>query len=138
VKAARADLARWRLTPATIAAIARSLADYNHRAWPQGAEADQKIDWLSIGSGCVERFGTARDAHIAAWSALSAALSIIVDVPLEHEEDAAALLSTLTYTGWRHLPNHQRPYVARRMARFVTDRIMGRLFEPIAGPITVQ
>jgi hypothetical protein len=133
VKAARADLARWHLTPGTIAAIARSLSDYNHHPWPQGAEAAQKIEWLSAGSGCTERFGTAYDAHIAAWSALSAALSIIVDVPLEHDEDAEALLSTLTYTGWRHLPHHQQSYGARRMARFVSDRIMGLPFVPTAG-----
>jgi hypothetical protein len=82
VKAAREEIASWRFTPATIAAIARTLADYNyHRAWPQGAEKAQKIDWLSTGFGCVERFGTVYDAHIAAWSALSAALSIVADVP---------------------------------------------------------
>jgi hypothetical protein len=134
VKAAREEIARWRFTPATIAAIARLLADYNYnRAWPQGAEATQKIEWLSIGSGCVERFGTARDAHLAAWSALSAALSIIVDVPLEHCEDAEALLSTLIYTGWRHVPLHQQGRVAQRMARFVGDRIAARPFVQIAG-----
>jgi hypothetical protein len=132
VKAAREDIARWELTPATIAAIARSLADYT-RAWPQGEEAAQKIDWLSIGAGCVERFGTARDAHLAAWSALKAALSIIVDVPLEHPEDAAALLSTLIHTGWRHVPRHQQAYVARRMARFVGDCLMERSFVPTGG-----
>jgi hypothetical protein len=117
---------------ADIAATARALADYNyHRAWPQGAEAAQKIEWLSIGFGCVERFGTARDAHIAAWSALSAALSIIVDVPLECSEDAEALLSTLIYTGWRHVPQHQQARVAQRMTRFVGDRITGLPFVPI-------
>jgi hypothetical protein len=133
VKAARARLADWHLTPATIAAVACSLSDYNRkRPWPQ-RETAQKLDWLSIDSGCTERFGTAYESHIAAWSALSAALSIIVDVPLEHDEDAEALLATLTYTGWRHLPCHQQPRVARRMARFVTDRIMGLPFVPTAG-----
>jgi hypothetical protein len=132
VKAAREEIASWRFTPATIAAIARTLADYNyHRAWPQGAEKAQKIDWLSTGFGCVERFGTVYDAHIAAWSALSAALSIVADVPLEHSEDAEALLSTLIYTGWRHLPQHQQARVAQRMARFVGDRLTGRPFVPI-------
>jgi hypothetical protein len=28
-------------------------------------------------------------------------LSIIVDAPLERDEDAEALLATLTYTGWQ-------------------------------------
>jgi hypothetical protein len=136
VKAARARIASWHLTPGTIAAIARSLSDYNRkRAWPT-REAAQKIDWLSIGSGCVERFGTEYDAHLAAWSALSAALSIIVDVPLEREEDAEALLATLTYTSWRHLPYHQQSYGAQRMARFVSDRIMGLPFVPTAGGST--
>jgi hypothetical protein len=110
------------------------LADYNyHRAWPQGAEVDQKVEWLSVGFGCVERFGTVYDAHIAAWSALSAALSSIVDVPLERSEDAETLLSTLIYTGWRHVPQHQQARVARRMCRFVSDRIMGLPFMPTAG-----
>ena len=134
VKAAREEIASWRFTPADIAAVARMLADYNYnRPWPQGAAADQKIEWLSIGHGCVERFGTARDAHIGAWSALSAALSIIVDVPLECGEDAGALLETLTYTGWRHVPCHQQARVARRMARYVSNRIMGLPFLPTIG-----
>jgi hypothetical protein len=135
-RAAREEIASWRFTPTDIAAVARLLADYNYkRAWPQGAEADQKIEWLSIGHGCVERFGTVRDAHIAAWRALEAAMSILADVPLEHSEDAEALLETLTYTGWRHLPCHQQARVARRMSRFVTDRIMGLPFVPtIGGP----
>jgi hypothetical protein len=133
-RAAREENASWRFTPTDIAAVARLLADYNYkRAWPQGAEADQKIEWLSIGHGCVERFGTVRDAHIAAWRALEAAMSILADVPLEHSEDAEALLETLTYTGWRHLPCHQQPRVARRMSRFVTDRIMGLPFVPTIG-----
>jgi hypothetical protein len=119
---------------AASAAFVRSLSDYNRkRRWPQGAEAAQKIEWLSTGSGCTERFGTVYDTHIAAWSALSAALSIIVDVPLERDEDAEAHLATLTYTGWRHLPCHQQPYVARRMARFVSDRIMGQPFVPMGA-----
>jgi hypothetical protein len=134
VKAAREEIARWRFTPVDIAALARMLADYNYkRGWPQGAEAAQKIEWLSIGSGCCERHGTVYDAHLAAWSALSAALSIIVDVPLEHPEDAAALLSTLIHTGWRHVPRHQQAYVARRMARFVGDCLMERSFVPTGG-----
>jgi hypothetical protein len=52
---------------------------------------------------------------------------------LERDEDAEALLATLTYTGWRHLPCHQQPYVARRMARFVSDRIMGLPFVPMGA-----
>jgi hypothetical protein len=61
---------------------------------------------------------------------MSAAMSIFVDVPLEHPEDAAALLEMLAYTGWRHVPCHQQSYVAQRMSRFVTDRIMGLPFVP--------
>jgi hypothetical protein len=127
VKAAREHLARCRLKPADIAAIARSLADYNYqRKWPS-RETAQKLDWLSKGAGCVEQFGTEYDAHLAAWSALSGALSIIVEVPpLEHTEDASALLSTLIYTGWRHVPSHQRTHVAQRMARFVSDSLTER------------
>jgi hypothetical protein len=94
VKAARDDIARFRLTPATIAAVARSLADYNCNGnWPHGEDA-QKADWLSTGAGCCERFGTVRDAHLAAWSALSAALSIIVDVPITRRSSARSLPRT--------------------------------------------
>jgi hypothetical protein len=60
-------------------------------------------------------------------------MSIIVEVPLERDEDAEALLETLTYTGWRHVPMYQQRRVARRMARFVTDRIMGLPFVPTPG-----
>jgi len=134
VKAAREEIARWQMSPADIAVMACALADYNRlRPWPHGPAADEKIGWLYSGSGCCERIGTARDAHMGAWSALSAALSILVDIPLEHPEDEAALLLTLTHTGWRHLPSHQQARVARRMARFVGDSIMGRPFVPIAG-----
>jgi hypothetical protein len=130
-KAARASISDSHLTPADIAAIARSLSDYNRtRPWSQEGEGAQKLEWLSTGSGCTKRFGTVYESHIAAWPALSAALSIIADVPLEREEDAEAFFETLTYTGWRHLPYHQQPHVARRMARFVTDRIMGLPFVP--------
>jgi hypothetical protein len=59
---------------------------------------------------------------------MSAAMSIFVDVPLEHPEDAAALLEMLAYTGWRHVPCHQQSYVAQRMSRFVTDRKNGAAF----------
>jgi hypothetical protein len=135
VKAARESLAASHLIPVDIAAIARSLSDYNRKVpWPaRGSDADRKIEWLRTGSGCTKRFGTAYESHIAAWSALSAALSIIADVPLEREEDAEAFFQTLTYTGWRHLPYHQQPRVAQRMARFVTDRIMGLPFVPSPG-----
>jgi hypothetical protein len=112
---------------------ARALSDYNRNgAWPHAEDA-QKADWLSTGAGCCERFGTVRDAHLAAWPALHAALSIIVAVPLEHPDDAAALLSTLFHVGERHVPRHQQAYVARRMARFVGDCLMGRPFVPIGG-----
>jgi hypothetical protein len=131
VKAAREDIARWRLTPADIAAVARELADYNTgRAWSGTRETAQKLDWLSVGSGCCERFGTEYDAHIAAWSALSAVLSILVEVPIEHHEDATALMLTLIHSGWRHLPHHQRARVGQRMARYVADRIAGEPFVP--------
>ena len=84
VKAAREEIARWQFTPADIAAVARLLADYNYkRAWPQGAEAVQKIEWLSIGFGCCERLGTARDAHLAAWDRLF--LTLPTSAPTSHD-----------------------------------------------------
>jgi hypothetical protein len=134
VKAARARIADWHLTPDLIAPIACSLSDYNRKhSWSRDGEGVSKLEWLSTGSGCTERFGTVYESHLAAWSALSAALSIIVDVPLEREEDAEALLATLSYTSWRHVPPHQQSYVAQRMSRFVADRIMGLPFVPSPG-----
>jgi hypothetical protein len=121
-KAAREYLARCHLTPANIAAIARTLYDYNRRPWPM-SNTTEKLDWLYKGAGCCERHGTAYDAHLATWSALSAALSIIVDVPLECLDDEDALLELLFHTDWRHVPYHQQARVAQRMARHVSHRI---------------
>jgi hypothetical protein len=133
VKAARDNIARWQLRPVDLAAMARLLVDHYRREWPDRATA-QKLDWLSIGSGCCERFGTEYDAFLAAGSALSAALSIIVEVPLEHPEDAAELLALLLlHTGWRFIPPHQRKPLARRLTRFLGDCIMGRPFVPIGA-----
>jgi hypothetical protein len=129
VKAARAYIAHRQLSPASIAAMARSLADYN-RSWLQGGAADENVEWLYVGNGCCQRNGTAREAHIAAWSALAAALSILVEIPLNHPEDASELLSLLADTGWRHLPRHQVERVGRGMGRYVADCIAGRIFEP--------
>jgi hypothetical protein len=123
VQAAREHLSGCRLTLADIAAIARCLADYNKRTWPP-FETTKKIDWLYTGAGCCERIGTEHDAHVAAWPALSAALSIIVEAPpLESYDDASALLSTLNHTGWRHVPRHQQKRAAQRLSRFVVDSI---------------
>jgi hypothetical protein len=129
VKAARAYIAHRQLSPASIAAMARSLADYNHR-WLQGGAADGKVEWLYVGNGCCQRNGTAHEAHVAAWSALAAALSILVEIPLNHREDASELLLLLADTGWRHLPRHQHERVARGMGRYVASRISGEPFEP--------
>jgi hypothetical protein len=130
VKAARAYIAHRQLPPASIAAIARSLADYNRRSWLQGDAADEKAEWLYVGNGCCQRNGTSHEAHVAAWSALSAALSILVEIPLNHPEDAAELLSVLADTGWRHLPQHQVERVGRGMGRYVAGRIAGEAFQP--------
>ena len=129
VKAARAYIAHRQLSPASIAAMARSLADYN-RSWLQGGAADEKVEWLYVGDGACRRYGTGRDAHIAAWSALTAAMSILVEIPLNHPEDAAELLSVLADTGWRHLPQHQVERVGRGMGRYVAGRIAGEAFQP--------
>jgi hypothetical protein len=92
--------------------MARTLTDYTRRPCPQRMDA-QKLDWLYAGSGCCERIGTEYDAHIAAGPALSAALSILVEVPLEHPDDHTALLATLIYTGWRQLPGRHKARVAQ-------------------------
>jgi hypothetical protein len=129
-KAAREHLASCHLTPADLAAIARSMFDYNSRAWPKSDTAE-KLDWLYKGAGCCERHGTAYDAHLAAWRVLEGALSIIVDVPLECPDDEDALLELLFHTGWRHVPQHQQARVARRMCRLVGACITGRPFMPV-------
>jgi hypothetical protein len=121
-KAAREHLASCHRRPADLAAIARTLYDYNRRPWPK-RDTVEKLDWLYKGAGCCERLGTAYEAHLAAWRALEAALSIIVDVPLECPDDEDALLELLFHTGWRHVPQHQQARVARRMARHVSDSI---------------
>jgi hypothetical protein len=132
VRAAREDIARWQTTPNKIDAMARALVDFVNRPYPEGAGDEYRerpIEWLYVGSGCTERTGTESDARHAAWAALSAAVSILVEVPVEHVEDEAALLSTLAYTNWR-VPRRQEQRVARRFARFVSDRIETRTFTP--------
>jgi hypothetical protein len=132
MQAARADLARWLLLPVDLVAMARFLADYNRRRCPQRSTA-QNLDWLSIGSGCCERIGTEYDAFIAARYALEAALSILLEVPLEHPDDHAELLVLLMDTGWRHFPQRHSARVAKGMARYVGDCIAGREFVPTLG-----
>jgi hypothetical protein len=72
------------------------------------------------------------DAHSAAWSAISACLSILLELPINYPHDGDAILETLAYTGWR-LPTYRRQRAAERMARFVTARMMDvGSFKPIA------
>jgi hypothetical protein len=134
VKAARDRLANWHRTPGIIAAIAPrcQITTVSVRGRETG-KGRKSLSGSRPAQDVSSGFGTNYESHIAAWSALLATLSIIVDVPLEREEDAEALLATLTYTGWRHVPCHQQSYVALRMARFVSTRIMGLPFGPTAG-----
>jgi hypothetical protein len=104
--------------------------DYNTKQpWPSGEAEHKPVEWLSVGAGCTARTGSARDAHMAAWDVMYAAMSILVEVPIEHPEDEAALLSTLIYTNWR-VPTYQRQRVARRFARYVSNCIEGERFVP--------
>jgi len=123
IRAAREAIALWRLTPAKINAMALALYDYNAGAWPTPEEA-KKLDWLYVGAGCTMRMGTDYDAHISAWGALYAAMSILVEVAFEHQEDEEALLRTLAYVRWR-VPNWQRKQVAQRFARYVAACLEG-------------
>jgi hypothetical protein len=123
IKAARDRLARSRLTPAELAALARAMRDFNRKRHDV-AEGEKPCEWLRTGSGCTERTGTVRDAHSVAWDVLSAAMSILVEVPIERIEDETALLELLLYTGWR-MPKYQRKRVAKRMACHV-DRLITR------------
>jgi hypothetical protein len=127
-KAARDYFARRRRTPSEIEAVVRSLMAYDGRPWPNKDELEQPVEWLTEGAGCTARTGTVYDARIAARYACTAALSILVDVPLGQPEDEAALLDLLRCWDW-HLPLRQRERVAKRMARYVSDRIMGKYFE---------
>jgi hypothetical protein len=59
-----------------------------------------------------------------------AALSILLEIPLNHHQDAQALLLTLMGIGWRHLPARQCERVGHGMARYVADCIAGLPFAP--------
>jgi hypothetical protein len=129
IKAARSAIAGFRLTPAELDAIARALGDYTALRYPNEAEAKEPVDWLFVDAGCKARTGTTGEARSCAHAALSAVLSILVEVPVDRCSDETALLSTLQHTRWR-VPLYQRQRVARRMARHVSNLIMGEPFVP--------
>jgi hypothetical protein len=64
-----------------------------------------------------------REAHSAAWFAISACVSILVELPINYPRDGDAILATLAYTGWR-IPSHLRERAAARMGRFLVMRIV--------------
>jgi hypothetical protein len=82
-----------------------------------------------------DRTGTVRDACSAAREAREAAISILLELPIERVDDEALLLDVLFRSDWC-MPFHLRKRTARRMARFVSSRILGEPFQrPIeAGP----
>jgi hypothetical protein len=81
VKAARSAISRGQHSPATIASIAHSLAEYHRRTWSE-RRSGEKIEWLYDGDGACRRYGTGQDATRAALNGVSAALSILVEIPL--------------------------------------------------------
>lgn len=129
IKAARDYLAKRRLLPAEINALARQMRDFKREAGTQDGSA--KCDWLQAGSGVCARYGTISEANAAAWSAMEACTSILTEVPINYWQDGDELLETLVYTGWR-LPDHKRARFAERMAQFVAQRIMNSPnFKPV-------
>lgn len=94
------------------------------RPWPTSAEGEAKVEWLRRDRQPIDAPGTGtyHDARVAARYAISAALSILMEVPIEHEADEAALLQTLILTRWA-VPCHQRKRVARRFARYIENSI---------------
>jgi len=134
-KAARDYLAKGHLLPAEIAALARILTDFDRdeAAWDTPAYG-AKCEWLERGSGCCAQYGTMDQAHSAARYAVSACLSILVELPINYRHDGDAILETLAYAGWR-LPRAGRKRAAERMARFVAWRIMNDPSVGIGAPI---
>jgi hypothetical protein len=131
----REYLAKRRLLPAEINALARILIEFN-RGEPRWGTPEHaaKCEWLESGSGCCTRYGTMGEAHSAARCAISACVSILVELPINYPHDGDVILQTLAYTGWR-LPHHYRRRVAKRMARFVTARIMDGFRSGYDSPI---
>jgi hypothetical protein len=76
------------------------------------------------------RTGTLREARIAAFSARKAALSILVEMPIEQPEDESILLDLLHSSHW-DVAGFQRKRLAQRMARYVSDCIMRKPFKPM-------
>lgn len=128
-KAAREYLAKRRLLPAEINALARQLRDFKSEAEAQDSSA--KCDWLQVGSGVCARYGTMGQANAIAGSAIEACMSILTEIPIDYRQDGDELLETLVYTGWR-VPAHKRARFAERMAQFVAQRIMDEFeFKPV-------
>lgn len=129
VKAARDYLAKQRLLPAEINALARQLRDFKREA--DALDWSARCDWLQTGHGACARYGTMGQASATAWSALEACMSILTEVPINYRQDGDELLETIIYTGWR-VPAHKRARLAERMTNFITQRIMGEVdFKPV-------
>jgi hypothetical protein len=105
---------------------------YDQRPWPTSAERDAKVEWLRRDRQPFDTPGTGTylEARIAVRFAISGALSILLEVPIEHEADEAALLQTLVLTRWA-VPRHQRKRVARRFARYIENSINCESFVPV-------
>jgi hypothetical protein len=120
--------------PTEINVLARILTDFNRSEAKWGTPAYKaKCEWLERGSGCCAQYGTMDEAHSAARYAISACLSMLVELPINYRHDGDAILETLAYAGWS-LPRHGRQRAAERMARFVAWRIMGEPAD-IGAPI---
>ena len=76
--------------------------------------------------GCTKRTGTVEDARSAAIRALSAAISILIELPIEEPEDEEVLLRLLLRNHW-HIPTPQQEHVAKRMARYEGVKAAQRL-----------
>jgi hypothetical protein len=111
--------------------MARFFAEYGAGPFPSDEEGNKPVDWLKVGAGVTARTGTVYDARRSASHGLVAAISILLEVPIEEREDEELLLGLLAQTGW-HMPERRLQDTANRMARFVSNRILREPFKPWA------
>jgi hypothetical protein len=130
-KAAREAIAGLHRTPTALLQMARFFAEYDSGPFPRTEEGNKPVAWLKVGAGVTARTGTISDARRGASHGLTAAISILLEVPIEEMADEQLLLDLLAQTGW-HMPGRQLQDTARRMARFVSSRILREPFKPWA------
>jgi hypothetical protein len=135
VKAARDRLSLSYLTPADLYAVVQALVAYDQSPWPNtDDERNAKVEWLRFARLPYDapRRGTNHEARVAVRYTIEAAISILLEVPIEHEADEAALLQILILARWA-VPRHQRKRLVQRMAGYMAGRMARESFAPVAA-----